>query len=502
MSGKTDHRGSTFLRKRDGTTITYSFDGLDRSIQKNVPASSGGAAAYSVSYKYDLRGLQTEARFGSLSGPGISSNDSYASNTAYNVSRSYGVNGLNQYTTAGGASFQYDLNGNLTNDGSNAYVYDAENRLVSASGGHSATLSYDPMGRLWQVASPTTLTRFLYDGDRLTIEYDGFGSVLRSYVHGPGADEPLVWYEAAGGATWRRYLHADHQGSIVAVADQNGNPIAINGYDAWGIPNSGNVGRFGYTGQAWLPELGMWYYKARIYSPTLGRFLQTDPVGYKDQMNLYAYVGNDPVDGRDPTGLLQCVGDDRCAAVHEAAASARGAAINASGELKGLASAIKSGSDLTPQQSSLRQAFEKKFGSASISTLNRVADRLDNVAAKIGVEGAGDKVKFTGPMGTAAARAPMGGDVMLIGPRFFDQDGGRNGLGRDSIILHEAGHSAGLKDRNLPDFAPAGIGRMGDSGRGAYGVAATDWLGANDPSLALKNNDNYNCFALPTCGGP
>jgi RHS repeat-associated protein len=101
------------------------------------------------------------------------------------------------------------------------------------------------------------------------------------------------------------------------IADQNGNPIAINAYDEWGIPNAANQGRFGYTGQAWLSELGMWYYKARLYSPTLGRFLQTDPVGYQDQVNLYAYVGNDPVVGRDPLGLAEAntcsrVGDMSC----------------------------------------------------------------------------------------------------------------------------------------------------------------------------------------------
>lgn len=274
----------TSLTRGNGTVTSYGFDAGSR-LTSLTQDLAGGTWDQTYGFAYNPAG-QIASR--------TSSNDAYAWTSGTNVDRSYGVNGLNQYTSAGATGFGYDARGNLTNSGGTTYQYNTRNQLFMNGAGQ--LIYRNPAGQLGQTPGTN------YDWVNGQLAQESGGRVQRRYVYGPRADEVLVWYEGAGTSD-RRYIHADERGSVVAVSNDAGNAITINSYDEYGIPGANNQGRFQYTGQAWLPELGMYDYKARMYSPTLGRFMQADPIGYGDGINWYNYVGGDPINSTDPSGL-------------------------------------------------------------------------------------------------------------------------------------------------------------------------------------------------------
>jgi RHS repeat-associated protein len=267
---------------RTNVTLTYAYDNLYQLL------SAKQGTTTKETYTYDPVGNR-------LSSLGVSP---YVNNTS------------NELTSTPSASYTYDNNGNtLTKSGGTMYGWDAENRLTSAvvPGTGTVTFKYDPSGRRIQKSSPLGTVNYIYDGPNLLEELDGSGNVLAKYTQDLGVDQPLA--ELRSGTT--SYYQQDGVGSVTALSNPAGALANTYTYDSYGklAASTGTiVNQFRYTGREFDGETGLYYYRARYYDPTAGRFSGQDPLRFGSGTNFYSYANNSPTTLNDPSGEAVNIG--------------------------------------------------------------------------------------------------------------------------------------------------------------------------------------------------
>lgn len=297
---------------------TYEYDGLDRLTRERQvsPGTFPNETLRNNEYRYDILGNIAKVI-------PVDAANYYQYN--YDAGGRHQLGSISVHHSSGvqlyvEKSFSYDEAGNRTGleqvgGIGHVYQWDENNRLKAYSmsipaAGVTATssYSYDFEGRRievrWTGSSSTqssqTVTRYLYDGENIASEYgDSWDVPVASYTHGPSIDNPLVQQSGAG----EKYFHVDGLGSVVILTNRGGAVQASRNYDAWGGPlmSNGGLFSFGYTGRE---DSSLMYYRARYYDVSTERFISRDPIGLSGGLNPYSYVGNNPVNFKDPTGLV------------------------------------------------------------------------------------------------------------------------------------------------------------------------------------------------------
>ncbi|MGC1547039.1 MAG: RHS repeat-associated core domain-containing protein, partial [Rhodanobacter sp.] len=213
-----------------------------------------------------------------------------------------------------GQALSYDADGNLTSDGTNTYTWNARNQLTQVSQNGVAQLSYayDALGsRVSKTVQGGAPMQYLYDGENIVQETQG--STINPILNGLNIDERYARNDVIG----RTYFLTDALSSTIALTDMTGAIREQYSYDPYGnvTPSdtmTGLTNPYQYTGRE-SDSSGLYYYRARYYSPMMGGFISEDPITFGGgQLSFYAYVGGDPISNIDPLGLRPLNACEKC----------------------------------------------------------------------------------------------------------------------------------------------------------------------------------------------